>query len=106
MKIIERTYITVVPGKMDEMQRLIDRQFVICKGMPQPQSFRAYRSLSSVDNFNTVVLEFDWDNFGDIGVLLEKQKKSKEYQELLNEVITLCSTSIHEFYTPESWGII
>jgi hypothetical protein len=105
MKIIERTYITLVPGKMGEMQSLIDRFNTVCKGFGQPETFRAYRALSSVDSLNTVVMEFDWDNFSTLEVFLEKQRNSKEYQELFKEMITLCDTSIHEFYTPESWGI-
>jgi hypothetical protein len=102
MKVTERVYMKVVPGRMPDVLEVLKRLDQLGKQLGQTKSVTGYRSLGRVDYFNTVVLVYEWDSFVEMDNFLNKQKKSTEYEELITRLTMICESSTHEFFT--TWG--
>jgi len=98
MKIIMRTIIKVVPGKMAEYMEVEEKSKAIASrhGMPP---WRCYRCLSG-DSMHTIVYEMEWDSLAALETSFEKMFADSEHQELMAKSGAVIVSHENEFYLP------
>jgi hypothetical protein len=98
MKVIMRTIIKVVPGKMAEYMQLEEerRAFASRLGLPPEKRY----SCLSGDSAHTIVYEYEYDSLAAMEALLEKMFASPERQTLMAKYDPCVVSHENEVYTP------
>ena len=98
MKVMWRTTVKIVPGKMAEYMQLEEKRkaFSIRLGLPAE---RVYMGLSG-DSAHTLVYELDWDSLASMEAALEKMFADPERQQMMSEYDSTIVTHENELFTP------
>ena len=98
MKVIMRTIVKIVPGKMAEYMEVEKRseEFATRAGM---SPWKKYRCLSG-DSMHTIVYEMEFDSLAAMEALMEKMFVDPEYLEESAKSEGIIESHINEYYTP------
>jgi len=98
MKVIMRTTVKVVPGKMAEYMEVEKKSQAISDryGMPP---WKRYSCLSG-DSMHTIVYDMEWDSLAAIEAAFEKMFIDPERQELMAKSDAVIVSHKNEFYMP------
>ena len=98
MKVMWRSIVKVVPGKMAEYMEIEEKSKAISSryGMP---SWRCYRPMSG-DSMHTIVYEMEWDSLAALEASFEKMFADPECQEFMAKSDALIVSHENELYTP------
>ena len=98
MKVMFRTIVKIVPGKMAEYMEVEEKSKVISSryGMPP---WRRYGCLSG-DSMHTIVYEMEWDSLAALEASFEKMFADPERQALMAKSDALVESHVNELYTP------
>jgi len=98
MKVLARTIVKVVPGKMAEYMKVEEKSKAMASryGMPP---WRRYSCLSG-DSAHTIVYEMEWDSLAAMEASFEKMFADPERQELMAKSDAVVVSHENEFYTP------
>ncbi|KUO40244.1 MAG: hypothetical protein AVW06_02670 [Hadesarchaea archaeon DG-33-1] len=98
MKVIWRTIVKVVPGKMAEYMKVEEKSKAIASRLGMPP-WRSYRCLSG-DSVHTIVYDIEWDSLAAMEASLEKSFADPESQELMAKSDAVVESHVNELYTP------
>ena len=98
MKVIWRTTVKVVPGKMAEYMELEQKRKAMASRLGMPPE-KVYRCISG-DAMHTLVYEMEWDSLAATEAVLEKMFADPEYQALMPKYDPLIVSHENELYTP------
>jgi len=98
MKVIMRTTVKVVPGKMAEYVEVEQKSKAMASryGMPP---WRRYSCLSG-DSMHTIVYDMEWDSLAAMEAFHEKMFADPEVQALMAKWETILTSHEIEFYMP------
>ena len=100
MKIIQRTIMKILPGKIAEATELLEKQAAVASRLGGPR-WTCYRRFSGGgDNMHTLVFRADWDSLSVMEATLEKASADPEMQELMAKWETILESQELELYTP------
>ncbi len=98
MKVIWRTTVKIVPGKMAEYMGLEERRKSMSSSLGMPPE-KVYRCLSG-DSAHTIVYEMEWDSLAVMETALEKMFADPEMQAMMPKYDGLIVSHENELYTP------
>jgi hypothetical protein len=98
MKVLMRTIVKVVPGKMAEYMEVEEKSKAIASRLGMPP-WRSYRCLSG-DSMHTIAYEMEWDSLAAMEASLEKMFTDPERQELMAKSGEVVESHVNELYTP------
>jgi len=98
MKVMMRTVLKVVPGKMAEYMELERKRKAMASGLGMPPE-KVYSCLSG-DSAHTLVYEMEWDSLAALEASFEKMFASPERQAMMAKYDALIVSHENEFYTP------
>ena len=100
MKILMRTPIKIVPGKMAEYMQAEKERAAISKRLGTPEE-KLYMMISGPgDRANTIVYEMEWDSLAEVETFYEKMMADPESQALQAKYSGLIESHGLELYTP------
>jgi len=100
MKVMQRTSMKMVPGKMTEAMGLIqEQQGVMTRwGMPPVRYYRPFAG--GGDAVNTIFLQFEWDSIAAMEAFYEKSMADPEMLAVLMKWDGVLESHTHEIYMP------
>jgi antibiotic biosynthesis monooxygenase (ABM) superfamily enzyme len=98
MKVMMRTILKVVPGKMAEYMEVEKKSKAMASryGMP---TWRRYNCLSG-DSMHTLIYEMEWDSLAALEASFEKMFTDPERQAFMAKSDAVVESHVNEFYTP------
>ncbi len=100
MKVMARTIMKAVPGKMGELVEL-EKEHMVIGNRVLGISGRCYRRISGAgDTMNTIVIEGEFDSFAAFEAHPQKMGADPEMQALLPKYGGIMDSVEVEFYTP------
>jgi len=98
MKVMMRTILKVVPGKMAEYMEVEEKSKAMASryGMPP---WRRYNCLSG-DSMHTLVYEMEWDSLAALEASFEKMFTDPETQAFMAKSDAVVESHVNEFYMP------
>jgi hypothetical protein len=102
MKVIQRSVVKVVPGKMVEYMELEKERMPIATRLGMPPQ-RVYRLVSGEgDFFHTLIYELEWDSLAALEAYVEKMftNPDPEIQALMAKYDALMENHTNEVYMP------
>ena len=102
MKVIQRETMKVLPGKMAEAMKLVEKHTAITSRLGAPP-WRGYRLLSGRGEYmHTLVFETEWDSLAAMEPIFEKMLADPEMQALVAKWDAILESNEFEIYTPLS----
>jgi hypothetical protein len=98
MKVMMRTTVRIVPGKMAEYMQAEGKRKAFSHRLGMPAE-RVYMCLSG-DSAHTLVYEMDWDSLAAMEAALEKMFADPERQKMMAEYDGTIMTHENELFTP------
>ena len=98
MKVMVRSIMKVVPGKMAEAMEL-EQKHMATASRVLGISPRCYRPVSG-DFMNTIIYESEWDSLAAFEAHPEKMMAEPEMQALFPKLEAITESYVAEFYTP------
>ena len=83
MKVVQRGIMKLLPGKMPEGMKLMEKHMAASKRLGMDISrVRMYRPGFGGDVMNTFIFEYEWDSLVEVAEFYEKMSQDKELHEL------------------------
>ena len=98
MKVMFRTTVRIVPGKMAEYMQLEQKRKVFAQRLGMPAE-RVYMGLSG-DAAHTITYERDWDSLAAMEAALEKMFADPERQQMMADYDGTIISHENELFTP------
>ncbi len=98
MKVIWRTTVKIVPGKMAEYMQLEEKRKAMSSSLGMPPE-KVYSCVSG-DMAHTIVYEMEWDSLAALEASFEKMFASPERQAMMPKYDALIVSHENELYTP------
>jgi hypothetical protein len=98
VKVIWRTIVKVVPGKMAEYMEVEKKSKAIASRFGMPP-WKCYRPMSG-DSMHTIIYEMEWDSLAALEASFEKMFADSERQELMAKSGAVIVSHENELYTP------
>jgi len=93
MKAIQRTILKYLPGKLAELEELLEKYKAIVNRLGSTK-WKRYSRITGGDCIHTLIFEEEFDSFAAFGAYLDKLWMDKEMGELISKLGPI--TEIHE----------
>lgn len=99
MAIIIREIQKVRPGQWGALEAAESKWAVFEERTGFSRKRRRFRVFSGVEDMNTIVIEFEFESLAALDAAYERGEADPEYEELMEELYTIISSSRVELYT-------
>jgi len=100
MKVTQRTIMKILPGKMAEATKLLEKQAAVAGRLGGPPWICYRRFSGGGDNIHTLVFHADWNSLSTMEATLEKASGDPEMQELMAKWETILESQELELLMP------
>ena len=99
MKVLQRSIMKVIPGKMAEAMKLDKKHSAVAMRLGAPP-MKKYRCFSGDDFMHTLIVEAEWDSLAAMEAVQEKLAADPEIQAFMAKWETVLESLKLEFYLP------
>lgn len=100
MTVMRREVMTILPGKMGEVPKLLQRHTAAATRLNVPGGTRAYRCFAGGgDFFHTFIFEQEWDSLSALEAHGDKMRSDPEMREILAGWAKIIDSHEIELYT-------